>query len=144
MSFLASKRKSFQSIIFYLVVTMLLPFGKSQDFTNNLIVNGNFTLPIVTNRYRYFNSSILGWNCTWLCEIRNCTQSMKYWLPQHKIDNNCMGQVLDLNSDKFNEVVTQTVNLNAGRYVLYFNYYYPMISSRNKQMKVLFNNETLL
>lgn len=134
----------FHSIIFYFLIITLVPFATSQDYTNNLIVNGNFSEPVVNILYKLFSAPIPGWKCTYLCEIKNCIKGRKYWLPQHVVDSDCVGQVIDLNSDKFNEVATQKVDLTAGKYLLHFNYYYPAYSSRNKQLKVSFNNETLL
>jgi hypothetical protein len=68
----------------------------------------------------------------------------KYWLPQHQIDSDCVGQVIDLNSNNFNERVSQQLNLKAGSYILHFNYYYPVQKSNLKQLRVSFNNVTLL
>lgn len=130
-------------VIFFFLFS-LLPIANGQDFSKNYIINGNFSLPNVKIRTQYFNFSIPGWECSWLCEIKNCTLSRRYWLPQNKIDSNCIGQVLDLNSNNFNEVATQQIQLTAGNYLLHFNYYYPITSANKKILNVSFNQQAIL
>lgn len=63
-----------------------------------------------------------------------------FWLKKARNFGNCIGQSIDLNSDYLNEVVSQQIQLTAGRYLLHFNYFYPVMASQKKILQVQFNN----
>lgn len=52
--------------------------------------------------------------------------------------------MIDLNSEFFNENVSQKIDITAGKYLIHFNYYYPIYGSRAKKLKVTFNGKTIL
>ena len=71
---------------------------------------------------------------------KNCEMERNYWSTRSKSFGNCFGQAIDLNSDNFNEVVSQKNQLSAGKYLLHFNYFYPVMASKMKKLQVQFNN----
>jgi hypothetical protein len=78
-----------------------------------------------------------------MCEIKNCNAAKNFWLAFNRFEGDCVGQVIDLNSNFFNENVSQEIYLTAGKYLLHFNFFYPIYGSRAKQLRVTFNNKTI-
>lgn len=69
------------------------------------MIDGNFSsISTIGIRTRYFNFSTPNsvWKCTWVCEIDNCTIFQSNNLGINRIYSNCEGNVIDLNSRKFN------------------------------------------
>jgi hypothetical protein len=112
------------------------------ELQDNVIVNGNFEEPAVATT-QYFNHSVPGWKCSKICQIDNC-QSRSIVLTQaNRVYANCSGHVLDLNSDKLIESVSQYITLSTGTYLLSLNYYYPFLSANRKQFFIYFNENLI-
>jgi hypothetical protein len=62
-----------------ILTLLLLPFlALHLDLKPNILINGNFSNPILTWQTFVFKDYVIeGWSCTRYCEINNCANFQK-------------------------------------------------------------------
>lgn len=132
-------------LVLVIFITFMLSGSLSYTLNQNLIINGNFSEPIVTQSNYFLGSplSIPGWHCSDRCQIDNCTYKILLFVNNQAPYPNCTGQVLDIDAIGKIQNITQNIDLEYGYYALYFEYFWPFQFAYKKTLLVYFNDELI-
>lgn len=140
--FLASICKSL------MIVKLILVRMQGQTITldnvgSNLVLNPSFEAPVLGRNqwYTSYPLQISNWNCTFQCEIMSIPQTHPRYPSTILVSNN---QVIDLDSNRFLENVTQNVMLTQpGYYLFRFQWIPPLVRPLGKSFSIYIGSQLI-